>query len=219
MYPSNGFVQVIVYGGGDSFRVSDNAGAINELVSAGIDVHRSDGSIARKLKEQGLQVSHAAIVSQVCTRNELPIAIALVANASKDIAEWLFDTARIRPQRDFKALVRAFLDRTFESRAQKDVTIVGGSNKPHRFDNIVITPNGGRLIVDPVIHDHSSISARIVANMDVRNADIPNLEQRIIYDDEDDWNAADLNLLQVGAPVIAFSKSVAVITRLVGAQQ
>ena len=41
-------------------------------------------------------------------------------------------------------------------------------------------------------------------------------DQRIIYDDQEEWTTADLNLLQVGAPAIPFSRSAEVIYRLAG---
>jgi hypothetical protein len=92
--------------------------------------------------------------------------------------------------------------------------IVGHSNKPHKFANVVLLPKGRRLIVDPVIHEFTAINPRVVANLDVRSTRDPLLEQRIIYDDEEDRNPADLNLLQVGATVVPFSRSHEVIRRI-----
>jgi hypothetical protein len=77
-----------------------------------------------------------------------------------------------------------------------------------------VMANVRRLIVDPAVHDISSINARVVANLDVRAVNDPLLEQRIIYDDEEHWTPADLNLLQVGATVVPFSRSSEVIRRL-----
>lgn len=74
-----------------------------------------------------------------------------------------------------------------------------------------------KLIVDPVSNDASSINARVVANLDVKANEDPNIIQRIVYDDEDDWSPADLNLLQVGAIAVPFSRSGEVIERLAAA--
>jgi hypothetical protein len=81
------------------------------------------------------------------------------------------------------------------------------SNKAHKFQNVVTLSGGRRLIVDPRSNDASSINARVVANLDVKATNNPTLEQRLIYDDEEAWTAADLNLLQGGAPSIPFSRS------------
>ena len=110
------------------------------------------------------------------------------------------------------------MQKTFERNAFADELIIGVSLKPHKFENLIILPNNRRLIIDPVMADASSVNARVVANMDVKMADIPGLEQRIIYDDDEDWNHADLNLLQVGAPIIAFSKSADAIRTLARAR-
>jgi hypothetical protein len=98
----------------------------------------------------------------------------------------------------------------------REEILVGKSNKAHKFENLIHLPNGRRLIVDPVIQDMSSINARVVANLDVRAADYPDLEQRIVYDDEEDWKTENLNLLQVGATVIPFSQAPNVLGRLTG---
>jgi hypothetical protein len=71
-----------------------------------------------------------------------------------------------------------------------------------------------KLIIDPVSNDPSSINARVVANLDVKATGNPNIIQRIVYDDEDDWSAVDLNLLQVGATAVPFSRAGEVIERI-----
>jgi hypothetical protein len=121
---------------------------------------------------------------------------------------------KIKRTRDFRIALADFLKKTFEDRVSHNAIIVGHSNKPHRFANVVSFSNGKRLIVDPVAHEASSINARVVANLDVKANNDPMLEQRIVYDDEEDWTAADLNLLQVGASAIPFSRSEEVIERL-----
>ena len=214
LYPSNGFVNVVVRGFGNTFSVSDNGGAIHEIEATGVTDIRPDKTLASLVKAQGLTVQDSTIVSPLVTLNALPIAIALVANASKEMAEWLFDNSKIKRTRDFKAMVKEFLHQTFDRNSFADEFVVGVSNKPHKFENLIVLPNRRKLIVDAVVADASSINARVVANMDVKMAGIPGLEQRIIYDDEEDWKPADLNLLQVGAPVIAFSKSATAIRNL-----
>ena len=140
-------------------------------------------------------------------------AIIHVANASQDIARWLYEHMKIKRTRDFKAVLAEFLKLTFDDRVSHNAIIVGHSNKPHKFANVVLLPNGRRLIVDPAAHEASSINARVVSNLDVRAIRDPLLEQRIVYDDKEDWTPADLNLLQVGAAVVLFSRSSEVIRR------
>jgi hypothetical protein len=126
----------------------------------------------------------------------------------------MFDHAKIKRTRDFKALLADFLAKRFDDRVDHNAIIVGHSTKPHKFANVVNLGHEKRLIIDPVAHEASSINARVIANLDVKAVEDPNIIQRIIYDDEESWSPADLNLLQVGAPVIAFSKASQVIERI-----
>jgi hypothetical protein len=70
------------------------------------------------------------------------------------------------------------------------------------------------LIIDTVTKDASSINARVVANLDVRAANDEGITQRIVYDEDEGWAPSDLNLLQVGATPVAFSRSLEVIERV-----
>jgi hypothetical protein len=48
----------------------------------------------------------------------------------------------------------------------------------------------------------------------VKQAEHDGTIQRIVYDDQDDWKAADLSLLGLGATVIPFTKIRPVLGRL-----
>jgi hypothetical protein len=109
-------------------------------------------------------------------------------------------------------MLAEFLKNKYEEQVTP-ATIVGKSNKPHKFANVISFPNGRRLIVDAVANDPSSINARVVAHLDVRSTDDATIDQRIVYDDAERWSPADLNLLQVGAKLIPFSRATDVIQR------
>ena len=92
--------------------------------------------------------------------------------------------------------------------------VIHGEFKEHKFANVITFRSGARLIVDPVWNDASSINSRVVANLDVKAAKDPKIQQRIVYDDEEAWQPSDLNLLGMGATVVPFSRSYEVIERL-----
>ena len=208
LYPNNGFVKVVVLGAGNSFFVSDEGGAVRESEIAGASLDNPDRMFAKTLKAQGLQMHHAAIISQQVSLDDLPAAIALVANASKEIAESIFDEWRLARNRNFKEMLRRFLKIEFSDKSVQEQSIVGTSTKAHSFDTVVQFLDGSRLLVDAVLRDVKSINSRVVANLDVKQANHPQLSQSIVYDDEEDWNLTDLNLLHVSnVPIIPFSKS------------
>ena len=214
MYPSNGLVRVMVRGGPGKFVVSDEGGAIDEAMSAGIAVTQSDHILDAFVKNQGLHFKEGVIRSPQVMAPRMALAALLVANASKEMAHWLFDHSKVRRTTDFRKRLAEFLNKTFDRRVSHDATVIGASNKPHKFANVVSLRDGRKLIVDPVIRDASSINARVVANLDVKGANDRSVIQRIVYDDEDEWSATDLNLLQIGAPLIQFSRFAGVIEGL-----
>jgi hypothetical protein len=213
MYPSNGLVEVRVRGGARTVVVSDEGGAVGEALSAGIAVKDYDRTLGHLVKEQGLLLKRGIIYSPPVSIEGAAMAVVLVANASQEVSRWLFDHTKIKRTRDFRTLLAEFLRKNFDDRVAPMV-IVGKSNKPHKFPNVISLTSGKRLIVDPVTNEASSVNARVVANLDVKAVDDPSLIQRIIYDDEESWAAADLNLLQVGATVVPFSRSQEVIQRI-----
>lgn len=219
LYPSNAFVVVYVYGGENEFTVSDRGGAIREVERAGVEITRSDSALSAFAKRHDLIFRHGAISTPLCSRAELSAAIAVVANASKELADHLFEKTRARKARDIKTILKSLLVVTFpKATITEDLAITGASNKAFKFGNVVTLDANRRLIVDPVIRDPNSINARFVANMDVKRAEIPGLEQRIIYDDEDNWSPAELSLLSSsGAPLVALSKSAEVLRRFASA--
>jgi hypothetical protein len=212
-YPSNGLVQVRVRGGAETIVASDDGAAFGEAASAGIPIAEHHKSLAYLIFDQGLMLKNGVILTPQLPMETAPAAVLHVANASQEIAHWFFDHSKIKRSRDFKTLLADFLRKSFDNRVKPEL-IVGHSNKAHKFGNVLHLLNGKRLIVDPVSHDASSINARVVANLDVRANHDPMLDQRIVYDDEESWTAADLNLLNVGATAVAFSRSAEVIQRL-----
>jgi hypothetical protein len=214
MYPSNGLVQVMVRGGVESIVVSDEGGAVGEALSAGIPVRDYNRILGGLIKDHGLMIRDGVIHSPRIPIQAVPLGILHVANASQEVARWLYDHLKIKRSRDFKGMLAEFLKRTFDDRVTHNAVIVGHSNKPHKFANVISLPSGRRLIVDPVALEASSINARVVANLDVAATKNPLIEQRIVYDDEEDWTPADLNLLNVGAIAIPFSRSPEVLERI-----
>lgn len=215
LYPGNSFVNVVVRGGTDTFYVSDDGNAVRELSAAGAELQKPDMLVRHLIAESGLLMRDGVIASPRVSASDLGVAIALVANTSRDVAKWLFSHAKIKRERDFKSVVQQFLRSKFDDHVKHDI-VVGASNKVHKFENLIALPDGKRLIVDPVMHDANSINARLVANLDVRSAGYADLEQRIVYDDDSEWKPDELNLLQIGATVVPFSKAPQVFSRLAG---
>jgi hypothetical protein len=214
MYPSNGLVRVYVNSGKETAIVSDEGEAVGEVLAAGIEVTDITKVARNLIADQGLLMRGGIIHTPKMPIEAIPFAVPLVANAAKEVAQWFYDHKKIKRARDFRKMLADFLNAAFREQVVRDDKIVGASNKPHKFANVVRFANGRKLIVDAVARDPSSINSRIVANLDIRTIANPLIEQRIVYDDADSWSAADLNLLNVGATVVPFSKAEHVIARV-----
>lgn len=213
MYPSNGLVEVTLRGGTSTVVASDEGGAMGEALAAGIPMRHFGAQISNLVRDQGLLFSEGAIYTAPIPIEAAPLAVLLVANASQDAARWLYDHVKIKRSRDFRELLATYLKKAFDDRVAP-AAIVGHSRKSHKFANVVSFPSGNRLIIDGVTNEPSSVSARVLANLDVKANEDPRIIQRIVYDDDEVWTAADLNLLQIGADVVSFSRSSEVIERL-----
>ena len=214
LYPSNGLVQVTLRGGVESLVASDDGGALGEASGAGIEISEPEKLLRGFVRDRGLSLRNGVIVTGAVPIDAAAVAVAHVANTAKEAASWLYEHGGVKRRRDFRELLSAYLADMFREQVA-ETRLVGASDKPHRFANVISFPNGRKLIVDAVAHDASSINARVVANLDVRtNWNLKGVVQRIVYDDHEHWSASDLNLLQVGATVVPFSRARDVIKRV-----
>ncbi len=213
MYPSNGLVTVAVRSGKQTAVVSDEGGALSEATSAGIVNRPSDKQLSSLIASQGLTVKNGVIIAPPVPLDAAPAAVLLVANAAKDLAGWLYSTARVKHTRDFKKALAQILRKTFDENLAAEE--IPGRYKPRKFSNVVRLPHGKKLIVDPVMHEASSINARLIANLDVKQAGDHKIIQRLVYDDEEEWGPDDLALLgMTDITVVPFSRSVEVMRRI-----
>ena len=215
LYPSNSAVTVVVEGGKQEFLVHDDAGALDEVMSAGASFGRIDSLVRPIVHAQGLEIGEDGVIrSRIVETRQLSATIVLVANASKEAAHELLDRFRPRMRRKFRAELGQLLEIKFPKLVSREVPIVGASNKQHKFHHAVRLGCDRQLLIDAVMHDASSINAAVVAHLDIGNLRNPKIQQRIIYDDSEAWAAADLNLLRVGAPPVPFSRALEVLDRI-----
>ena len=107
---------------------------------------------------------------------------------------------KARHPRSLREDLEQMLYSTFPTQhVKRDVHVQGMTTRPYRFDAEIMIGGGCRLLIDPVTQDANSIYSRQVAHFDVGRLKDRRIIQRIVYDDRDHWNAADLNLLQTAA--------------------
>ena len=207
MYPTNAWVTVYVRGGPNGAVVSDDGQAIEELTVQNREIHNPDRFLQRFCKRAGLEVKSGTINSPRIAGSQLPAAIAFVANASAEAVFWGMDKLRVRARRNLGEELERLLRTSLPKQTlEKDFEIEGKSARHYKFANAVRLSEKF-VLIDPVFPEPSSINARGIAHMDVSQKKDDSIIQRLIYDDDEDWKAPDLNLLQMAATVVPYSRA------------
>lgn len=219
IYPSNQIVSVIVSGREREFVVTDQGGALDELISGGGRTFEDLRILRDAAKSQGLSVTdNGTIYSSIVSAEQLAGTIALVANASKEAAHLLIQRGKAVPRKNFREMLARLVEIEHSRGRFLDVAekrkVIGKSTTVHRFDYEIKLPGDKRLLLDTVMPEHSSIASVVSANFDVGQAEMRGVLQRIVYDDEDEWKAADLALLGLSATVVPFANLPSVLNRL-----
>lgn len=206
-YPSNSVVQAYIIGGRDTFIVSDGGGAVRSFLDSGCLDWDGQRTLHDFVNVHDVKLGkNGWIYSANVGLEELTYAISVVTEASRDAAHMLLKHFKPKPSLDFRKDVARALEERFHGRLQKRGKLVGASNKPHSFDYVIRANDDNFIALDAVLPDTSSVNAAVVAHMDVKATHRPNIKQMIVYNDSEVWNAADLALLSIGAPTVAYSK-------------
>lgn len=215
LYPSGSVVQVAVQGGAREAVVHDNGGTVQVLAQHGIHYQQMDVALRRFARIRDLTIDNGQIVSPPVTTDILPIAILMVANASKEAADELLRKHRFTKKRDFRQQLDFFFRSNFGTkRYKREYEVSGQSEKRYKFDHAILGDEKV-ILVDAVLPEPSSLYASVVANLDVRESHDPRYIQRIVYDENHPWRSQDLRLLQTGAPVVPYKRAEAEISELV----
>lgn len=208
LYPSNAAVTVYVRGGSKfGAIVSDEGRAVDELTACNREILDADRFLSRFCRRGGLRAKNGKITSPRVGVEQLAASIAFVANASAEAATWGLQSLKLRSRRNLRKDLETILGRTFPSEhITRDRRIEGKSTRSYRFGTVIRLEQERLLLVDPVTPDPNSINAHAIAHLDVNQREDDNILQRLVYDDEDGWRASDLNLLQMAATLVPFSR-------------
>ena len=213
--PSGTLLNVSVQPAMDGWIVSDEGSVVADVMAHGFDVELSLKGLSNKLSRIGLKVEKGRIFSERVSTSELPFMVAYLATESLDASKWLMKSAAQKSRRGVGDQLNELIDRKYaEFRLTEPLSILGNSSKQYRFENVLLLPTKERLILDPVTRHDGSIKSRLVANLDVKQANHEGLVQRIVYDNEEGWEQQELALLSVGAPTVSLSRVEEVVDRM-----
>ena len=204
MYPSNALVTVFVRGAMNGAVVSDDGQAIDELTALNRDISDADKFLHRFCNRSGMKSAKGVIFSPRIEWRQLPATVAFVANTSVAAVTAGLHLLKKRPSRNLRKELDHVLLQSFpEDKIKKGFRVVGHSTRAYSFNAVHV--NSRILIMDPVGPDANSVNSRAIAHFDIGRKKDDTIIQRLIYDDDLRWKAADLNLLQAAAKVVPFS--------------
>lgn len=215
LYPSRTVVMAFIDSGPRTAVVSDGGGALSEARNLPDKPEKLIAAIKKQAAHWGLNVGkNGWIYSRNIPIEDVASMVAVVASASRDAAKALISMFREKVQEDWTQELARILNREFGSNVRRGVKIAGESNKTHKFDFVVRLPNMERLVIDAAKREAGSINSAIVHHLDLRQSKAKNIVQKIVYNDQEEWRASDLALLEVGAQPVALSKASNVFKKL-----
>lgn len=198
LLPSGALVDVLVRRDGtDHYSVSDDGSAYADLAALGHGVitaadRRRGGDIAGKF---GLIFSGEAFLLREVSPDQMPAAIAYVAEASRLWAADVLSVGQKRRERDLAAIVEQRLRQLLPSaEINREREVVGASTKRHRFDLVVDLPGDRHAVIELVSPHPNSVAATHLKLFDLKEGK-PDWWREVVTDRLVDWAAADMSLL------------------------
>ncbi len=126
--------------------------------------------------------------------DQLPAAIFTLANLAQQWASELIYDHEQAKEAELKVRVFDNLKRIFTS-LDKDVEMIGESNKHYHFDYQAKLSSGKFMLIDTINNHPNAIASAFMRNADVRKAGNDNYIQEGIIEHQMFWKSEDLNLL------------------------
>lgn len=197
-------VRIIIGPQGDRISVTDDGNALDRLVAEGKRPHSAARLASGIAKKYGLTSCDGVILSPEISISDIPAFIALVSNASSELALSLTNHAEPRVYRDITKEFIERLDVWFPGiSTKKNAGFLGASNKVHTFDIEAVYQNKTPLLIDEV--RPRKVNSIVSANFDVSRREDINISRWAIYDPamEKDIGAENLSLLASITHVVA----------------
>ena len=207
LMPSGTTVNVLVQPGTGGVIACDFGAAYKEAISHGVSPTEHERTISQRLKAKGLHLNGGQIVAPQVGLDEAPMAVVLVANAAREIADYLLDAPKPTTREPVASVVSKIL-RTKYARfvPTANIAVCGKSDKKYTFENALVLP-GRKLLFDAVLNNPASINAKTLNNLDIRKRGDPAIIQHIVFDDQEKWTHDQLEILRYGATPVALSEA------------
>lgn len=198
VYPTGDTVTVTVAPEVDSFVVHDSGTATALLSAGGVTLtSRLSGKFSELAIHYGCELINGRVIKR-CLKADLPVVVAIVANASRAVGDYLL-SAPHQPILDFKTEALDLLRETIgDDRIRKNENILGSSGSQYVASAIILSRDQQKYvgIVEP-IRDRDAATKKFREFWDIsQSSSLSRVERIAVYDDRREWHASDLNLLQ-----------------------
>lgn len=206
LYPSGAWVMINVVSGDRSASIHDDGGALSEVAGDGISV-KSPAKVFKTIaKKYGVEVTDTGVIKADTSIDFIAPMISLIANASREAAQTLYNQNKPARANLIREKIKDFLDQHYKGHISHNQRLSGASHKLHKFDHLITLSEGRKIVIDFTTPDANSVNGRIVAHMDLKRANHQGLEQKILYDDSENWDQSQLGLLSISASTIPFER-------------
>lgn len=206
VYPNGDLVTVIVASEGTSFFVNDASFGMMYLSRLGIKL------TAQQLNRARSEIAHYSCnlkdgrIFRRSTLDTLPDSIALVANASRTLADYGVEARRLTDN-DFRLSVIERLREVIGGRVREREPLEGASGRSYRVGGVVLDRGETRPVAFvEAFSGRNTVGDRFTEFFDLRQK-YTNVSMVTVYDDSQRWNGGDIKLLSEVSKVVRFSNS------------
>lgn len=198
LLPGGGVATVSVRAAGRTFTVSDDGSGRETLLSLGVaDFTRGDVRTAHEIAEaRGLGFQADMFILTEVSADQLPAAIAYVADATRALVAASLESRSRRTQRDLVGRTADRLKILFPGATlDTERTLLGASTKSHTFDLVMPLAGDRFAIFQTVSPAPVSVASAHLKLFDLReaHADWP---REAVVDDLQAWPNEDLAIMQ-----------------------
>ena len=188
-------VQVLISDHKTGYLVSDQSSAAVYLESHGISIgSKLQHNFSKHAQRYGCGYVGNR-VERTCSAEQLPVAILMVANASRLIGDYVLEIRR-QVDKEFKRAVTDKLREAVGSRMRQQESVVGHSGRTWHIDNLVLDAQLIRPIAFiETVSNRKVVDKRVATFLDLSNKYKNELKQAVIKE-ESDLRQEDYQLLK-----------------------
>ncbi|NYZ12521.1 hypothetical protein HL658_08160 [Azospirillum sp. RWY-5-1] len=206
VYPNGDCVTVVVEQDRSDFVVHDGSFGAMYLAAEGIDLSKSLSTrLSNAVGRYGCEMKGGRVVRRAGA-DELPIAIALVANASRLVGDQVLEMRR-QSESEFRVVVTEKLRNFVGDRLRENQEFKGKSGRLYRVANVILDSSRSKPVAFVMaITGRHAIPAAFSEMFDLKQA-LPAVANDSVYPDDSGVRIEDANLLNEVGRAFAYSKA------------